>query len=157
MIIKTDILSYKIRRQHELSSDMVSKAMERLSTGLRVNSSSDDSAGLAVSTRLTSLAIANQVGTSNEKDSLNLFHTIDNSLSSTEAMLQRIKEQIIQSKNGTLSSSDKQAIQEEVGQITAGIEQTSKTTSFNSKPIINNSLLKFNGVDHFWRKQFYSI
>ena len=100
------------------SSDAVSTAMERLSSGLRINSAADDAAGYAISQGLTSQVNGLQQASQNVSDATSMVQTADSALNNVQSMLQRVSELAVQYQNGDLSSTDKTDIQDEVNQLT---------------------------------------
>lgn len=142
-------MGYKINRIQNNLNKNVSEAMSKLSTGLRINKASNDSAGLSVSTRIEAFTRANKVGIQNVQQSVSLLNTIEGGLSSIESMVQRLREITLQVQNGTLSSTDRTAVQKEADQIIAGIENTAKKSTYNDMKVLNNSLLKFDGVNDY--------
>src|SRR5205823_11713402 len=109
----------------------LSRAMERLSSGYRINSAADDSAGLAISEKLRAQVMGLAQAQRNAQDAVSLVSTAEGSLSEVHAMLQRVRELAVQYNNGTLSTSDKAAITAEVAQLSAEISRIGSQTKFN--------------------------
>ena len=105
------------------SSDAVSTAMQRLSSGLRINSAADDAAGYAISQGLTSQVNGLQQASQNVSDATSMVQTADSALNNVQSMLQRVSELAVQYQNGDLSTSDKSDIQGEVNQLTQEIDR----------------------------------
>eukprot|EP01030_Chromulinospumella_sphaerica_P020412 gene20412-20325_t len=105
--------------------------MQRLSSGLRINSAKDDAAGLAISDRMTSQIRGLTQAARNSNDAISLTQTAEGALGSISSNLQRIRELAVQSANGTNSASDREAIQNEVTQLTSEINRVATTTQFN--------------------------
>lgn len=103
----------------------------KLSTGKRINSASDDASGLQISTRMTAQNRGNTQAIRNTKNGISLLQTADGSLATIQDMLQRIRELSIQGKNDTYSTEQKQSIQNEILSLTNGINQITKNTNFN--------------------------
>ena len=114
-------------------------AMQQLSTGLRINSSKDDAAGLAIATKMSSQIRGIAVATRNANDGISMAQTASSSLQSVTNMLQRMRELSVQSSNATLSSSNRAAIQVEVVQLKAEIDNISKTANFNGIKLFDGS------------------
>ncbi|MBV9604820.1 MAG: flagellin FliC, partial [Solirubrobacterales bacterium] len=113
------------------SSNEVSQAMQRLSSGLRINSAADDAAGYAISQGLTSQVNGLQQASQNVSDATSMVQTADSALNNVQSMLQRVSELAVQYQNGDLSSSDKTDIQSEVNQLTQEIDRQKGSVSFN--------------------------
>jgi flagellin len=109
-----------------------------LSTGLRINSAKDDAAGLQISTRLTSKVNELKKGLQNIKDGISFLETADGKLAIVLEHLQRAKELSIKAQNGTYSSKDIQAIQEEFDSIKSSIDQIINSSTFNNKEIFSS-------------------
>jgi flagellin len=113
------------------TTNSISKSFERLSTGLRINAASDDTAGLAITTRMTSQVEGLQQSIRNANDSISLFQTAEGALNEVSSMLQRARELSVQSANGIMSAADRESIQGEISQIQDEINHIASTTSFN--------------------------
>jgi flagellin len=121
------------------SSDAVSTAMQRLSSGLRINSAADDAAGYAISQGLTSQVNGLQQASQNVSDATSMVQTADSALNNVQSMLQRVSELAVQYQNGDLSSSDKTDIQSEVNQLTDEISRQQKSVQFNGINLLDGS------------------
>jgi flagellin len=121
------------RGQIELnkSTSSMARSFERLSSGLRINSAADDSAGLSITTRMGAQITGLQQSMRNANDSISLFQTAEGALGEVETMLQRVRELAVQSGNGVLTKADREAIQAEVGQLQDEINNISEKTNFN--------------------------
>lgn len=122
----------------------LSTAMARLSTGLRINSASDDAAGLAISQRMTAQVNGLSQAARNANDGISLAQTAEGGLSSITDNLQRMRQLAVQASNGSNSGSDLQALQSEVLQIQSEINRVATTTQFNGTNLLDGS---FNGVN----------
>jgi len=122
------------RSQFELgkSSNAISKSFERLSTGLRINSAADDTAGLSITTRMGAQVTGLNQSIRNANDSISLFQTAEGALGEVSSMLQRVRELAVQAGSDTLTTPDREAIQAEINQLKSEIDHISDTTSFNS-------------------------
>src|SRR5579859_6811894 len=120
--ILTNISAMDTHRNLLASSDAVATAMQRLSSGLRINSAADDAAGYAISQGLTSQVNGLNQASSNTNDAVSMVQTASSSLNDVQNMLQRIYELGVQYNNGSNSSTDKSDIQAEVNQLTQEID-----------------------------------
>jgi len=114
-------------------------AMERLSTGLRINSAADDAAGLAITNRMNSQIRGYAVAIRNANDGISMTQTAEGALGNIGDMLQRMRELAVQSANGSNSAENRQAIQAEVAQLKEQINQIAKTTNFNDIKLLDGS------------------
>ncbi len=119
-----------------------SKSVKKLVSGLRINSASDDSAGLAISEKMRSKIRGLDQAQRNIQDGISLIQTVDGALSSIGNTLIRMKELAIQASNGILSYSDRQSVQEEITQLYLGIEDIADNTEFNKIKLLNGSNIK---------------
>jgi flagellin len=117
----------------------MSQAMERLSTGQRINSASDDAAGLAISSRMTSQINGLNMAVRNTNDAISMIQTADGAMVEIESMLQRMRELAIQSKTETNSSTDRTALNTEYMALAAEIERVAQNTQFNGTDILDNT------------------
>ena len=121
------------------SSNAVSMAMQRLSSGLRINSAADDAAGYAISQGLTAQVNGLQQASQNVSDATSMVQTADSALNNVQSMLQRVSELAVQYQNGDLSSTDKSDIQSEVNQLTSEINRQQTSVSFNGIHLLNGN------------------
>jgi len=137
--IQNNVEAFNAQRMLTANSDKVGKAMEKLSSGYRINRAADDAAGLAISEKLrgqiNGLAQANR----NAGDAISLVQTGEGALNEVHSMLQRVRELAVQYKNGTLSTSDRSAIQSEVNQLKAEIDRVGTDTEFNGIKLLNTT------------------
>ena len=139
MQINTNIASLNAQRNLSRSSDVLSTALQRLSSGLRINSARDDAAGLAISERMTSQIMGLNQAARNANDGISLAQTAEGGLSSINDTLQRIRELAVQASNATNSSSDRQALQNEVNQLVAELDRQSVAAEFNGMKLFDGS------------------
>lgn len=137
--INTNVASLSAQNQLSNSQKLNDQALERLSSGLRINSAKDDAAGLAISTRFQAQISGLNVAQRNANDGISLAQTAEGALGSVTDSLQRIRELSVQSANATNSASDRQALQEEVGQLVSEIERIATTTEFNNTKLLNGN------------------
>lgn len=138
-IINTNIASLTAQRNLNVSQNALDIALQRLSSGLRINSAKDDAAGLAISERFTAQINGLTQASRNANDGISLAQTAGGALGTADSMLQRIRQLAVQSANATNSASDRQAIQAEVGQLTAELDRTAQTTAFNGKNLLDGT------------------
>ena len=139
MTINTNVASINAQRNLSLSGSSLSTSMQRLSSGLRVNSAKDDAAGLAISERMKAQSGGLTVAARNANDGISLAQTAEGALGKVGDMLQRVRELAVQSSNATNSKSDREALQSEVTQLVSEIDRVAKTTSFNGTKILDGS------------------
>jgi flagellin len=121
------------------SSNAVSQAMARLSSGLRINSAADDAAGYAISQGLTAQVNGLQQASQNVSDATSMVQTADSALNNVQTMLQRVSELAVQYQNGDLSSTDKTDIQAEVNQLTNEINRQKGSVQFNGINLLDGT------------------
>jgi flagellin len=121
------------------SSNAVSQAMQRLSSGLRINSAADDAAGYAISQGLTAQVNGLQQASQNVSDATSMVQTADSALNNVQSMLQRVSELAVQYQNGDLSSTDKSDIQSEVNQLTNEINRQKGSVQFNGINLLDGT------------------
>jgi flagellin len=137
--INTNVEAFNAHRNLEATSSQVAKSMERLSSGLRINRAADDAAGLAISEKLKGqIGGLDQAGR-NVQDGISLVQTAEGSLTEVHSMLQRVRELAVQYQNGTLSTSDRAAINSEVGQLTSEIQRIGTTAQFNNIHLLDSA------------------
>lgn len=139
-IINTNIASLSAQRNLNRSQALSDTALARLSSGLRINSAKDDAAGLAISTRFDSQVRGANQAIRNSGDAISLAQTTEGALSSITSSLQRMRELALQSANDTNTSLDRAALQEEVAQLVAEIQNVADTSNFNGKRLLDGSL-----------------
>lgn len=122
------------------ADDSKNKTLNRIASGKRINSASDDPAGLAMAMSMESQNRGLVMQISNRQDEVSLLQTAEGALGSTNDMLQRINELSVQAANGTLTDSDRGAIQLEVDQLRQQIDQTANNTNYNTKNLLDGSL-----------------
>src|SRR5215217_2261535 len=137
--INTNVEAFNAHRQLVGTSDRLGKAMERLSSGYRINRAADDAAGLAISEKLRGQIKGLEQAQRNAHDAISLVQTAEGSLTEVHAMLQRIRELAVQFKNGSLSNSDRVAIQSEVYQLASEIERIGSSAEFNGIKLLNSA------------------
>jgi flagellin len=129
--IQNNVEAFGAHRRLSESSTRMAKSMERLSSGYRINRGGDDAAGLGISERMRAQARGLAQAQRNIQDGISLVQTAEGNLNEVHAMLQRVRELAVQYKNGSLSSTDRTAIQGEVTQLAAEIERIGSSAQFN--------------------------
>ena len=139
MTINTNIASINAQRNLGLSGSSLSTSMQRLSSGLRVNSAKDDAAGLAISERMSTQVRGLSVAARNANDGISLAQTAEGALGKVGDMLQRMRDLAVQSSNATNSKSDREALQAELVQLRDEVDRVAKTTTFNGAKLLEGS------------------
>ena len=172
--VNTNVASLNAQRNLNGSQTMLGRAIQRLSSGLRINSAADDAAGLAISDRFTTQISGLNTAVRNANDGVSMLQTADGALSTVSQSLQRIRELAVQAANATNSDGDKKALQQEVAQLTAEVDRVGRTTTFNGQKIFGqdetsvvgdaNELAVQDGLQTGWLssaedliKQYYGI
>jgi flagellin len=135
--INSNVEAFNAHRNLAATSNNVAKSMERLSSGLRINRAADDAAGLAISERLRAQSTGLAQAQRNTQDAVSLVQTSEGALNEVHSMLQRVRELAVQYKNGSLSSTDQQAIQSEVNQLASEIERIGTDSDFNGIKLLS--------------------
>ncbi|WP_426071647.1 flagellin [Janthinobacterium sp. DSP2-3-3] len=139
-VINTNIASLNSQRNLSTSQSALTTSLQRLSSGMRINSAKDDAAGLAISDRMTSQIRGMTQATRNANDGVSLAQTAEGALSTSGDILQRIRELAVQSSNSTNTASDRQALQTEVGQLGSELNRVAQTTQFNGQNLLDGSM-----------------
>lgn len=138
-VINTNIASLNAQRNLNNSQSLLNTSLQRLSSGLRINSAKDDAAGLAISERMTAQIRGLNQAVRNANDGISLAQTAEGALAEVTNNLQRIRELAIQSANATNSEDDRAALQKEVAQLKAEIDRVANQTSFNGTRLLDGS------------------
>ena len=138
-IINTNVASLNAQRNLNRSQNELGVSLQRLSTGLRINSAKDDAAGLAISERFTTQIRGLNQAVRNANDGISLAQTAEGALGETSNSLQRIRELALQSANSTNSASDRAALNAEVDQLLSEVQRIGQTTQFNGQNILDGS------------------
>ncbi|MDP2025193.1 flagellin [Sulfuriferula sp.] len=137
--INTNIASLNAQRNLTTSQSSLTTALQRLSSGMRINSAKDDAAGLAISERMTSQINGNNQAARNANDGISMAQTAEGDLAQIGNNLQRMRSLSVQSANATNSASDRTAIQNEITQLSSEIDRTAQSSSFNGVKLLNGS------------------
>ena len=138
-VINTNISAIRASNASNAANKMLGTAMERLSTGKRINSAKDDAAGLAISTSMSSQIRGMSQGIRNANDGISLAQTAEGTLSEVTNMLQRVRELAIQSASGTYQASDRAAMQQEVSALTTQIGDSFTQVKFNGNTLVSTT------------------
>ncbi|MDD2465913.1 MAG: flagellin [Desulfobulbus sp.] len=138
--INTNVASLNAQRNLGSSQSALAKSMQRLSSGLRINSAKDDAAGLAISDRMTSQVRGLNQASRNANDGISLAQTAEGALQESTNILQRMRELAVQSANDTNTASDRASLQAEVDQLKQEMTRIAETTTFNGKNLLDGSL-----------------
>lgn len=143
-VINSNIASLTAQRNLTSSQSSLNTSLERLSSGLRINSAKDDAAGLAISERMSTQIRGLNQANRNANDGISLTQTAEGALSEIGNNLQRIRELSVQASNATNTASDRAALQAEVTQLTSEIQRVSSQTQFNGMNLLDGSFGTFN-------------
>ncbi|HJW24556.1 MAG TPA: flagellin [Rhodocyclaceae bacterium] len=138
-VINTNVASLNAQRNLNTSASSLATSLQRLSSGLRINSAKDDAAGLAIAERFTSQIRGQDQARRNANDGISLAQTAEGALQSAGDILQRIRELAVQSSNATNSASDRQALNAEVTQLTSELDRIAKSTEFNGQKLLDGT------------------
>jgi flagellin len=139
-VINTNIASLNAQRNLTTSQASLANSLQRLSSGLRINSAKDDAAGLAISDRMTSQINGLNQAARNANDGISLTQTAEGGLATATDLLQRMRTLAVQSANGTNSASDRASLQQEVGQLQQELNRVANSTQFNGQNVLDGSL-----------------
>src|SRR5574343_858389 len=137
--INTNLASLNAQRNLNASQSSLSTSMQRLSSGLRVNSAKDDAAGLAIAERMSTQIRGMNVAIRNANDGISFAQTAEGSLSKIGDKIQRMRELAVQSRNATNSEGDRANLQKEFSQLQAEIDRTSKGSKFNGVSMFSST------------------
>lgn len=140
VVIATNVASLGAQRNLEKSQNMLGKSMSRLSSGLRINSASDDAAGLAISESLRGQTRSLQQAARNAGDGVSLLQTAEGALNEVSGVLIRMRELATQSSNGTLTSTQRSSLQQEFSQLRSEIDRIGDSTKFNGSSLLDGTM-----------------
>ncbi len=138
MTINTNVASLDAQRNLTTSQASLATSLQRLSSGLRINSAADDAAGLAISERLNSQINGNNVAINNANDAISLMQVADGGASQISENLQRMRELAVQAANGTLNSGDRDNLAVEFNALSAEVSRLSNATTYNNVNLLNS-------------------
>ena len=139
MIINHNLNSMNAHRNMTFNTAQTGKAMEKLSSGLRINRAGDDAAGLAISEKMRGQIRGLDQATRNSQDGISLIQTAEGALNETHSILQRMRELAVQSSNDTNTLTDRKEIQKEMNSLTSEINRIGNSTEFNTQKLLNSS------------------
>jgi len=139
LVINTNIAALHTARVLNQSTQALNQSLQRLSSGLRINTAADDAAGLAIADGFHSVVLGTQVAQQNAQNGVNLVQTGDGALSQTTNILQRIRQLAVQAANGTQSTDNRSAMNNEVQQLLAQIDSIASDTQFNGISVLSAS------------------
>jgi len=139
-VINTNIFSLQSQNALRTTENKMQTAMQRLSTGLRINSAKDDAAGLAITDRMTTQIRGSTVAARNANDGISMAQTAEGSLGALTSTLQRMRDLAVQSANASNSSGDRQNLQTEFAQLQSELGRIVKNTQFNGQAVLNGAL-----------------
>jgi flagellin len=150
MTINTNMASLNAQRNLSRTQGALSTSLQRLSSGLRINSAKDDAAGLAISTRFGAQIRGLDQSVRNANDGISMLQTAEGAMQETTSILQRMRELAVQASNGTYSDDDRTSLNEEVNQLVEELDRISGATKFNGTALLDGSLdVKFQiGADN---------
>jgi len=137
--LNTNVASLNAQRNLNASQGALGKSLQRLSSGLRINSAADDAAGLAISDRMTTQVRGLNQAVRNANDGISMLQTTDAALGTVTDSLRRIRELAVQAANATNSDSDRAAIQREITELTREVDRIGRTTTFNGRNVFDQS------------------
>jgi flagellin len=139
MIINHNIAAMNTHRQLNSNTTNTNKAIEKLSSGLRINRAGDDAAGLAISEKMRGQIRGLDMATKNAQDGISLIQTAEGALNETHSILQRVRELAVQSANDTNTDDDRAELQKEVAELTKEVTRISTDTEFNTKKLLDGA------------------
>ncbi|QOY37010.1 flagellin Hag [Anaerobacillus isosaccharinicus] len=139
MIINHNLNAMNSHRQMGMNVNATGKAMEKLSSGLRINRAGDDAAGLAISEKMRGQIRGLDQASRNSQDGISLIQTAEGALNETHAILQRMRELAVQSANDTNTDSDRGELQKEFDELAKEITRIADNTEFNTKPLVDGT------------------
>ena len=139
MIINHNIPALNTYNKLVLNNQGMSRALEKLSSGLRINKAADDAAGLAISEKMRSQIRGLDQASRNAQDGISMIQTAEGALNETHSILQRMRELAVQAANGTYTAQDRMQIQKEIDQLTSEIDRIAGTTQFNGKNLLDGT------------------
>ncbi|MBQ7219863.1 MAG: hypothetical protein IJS28_02670 [Synergistaceae bacterium] len=149
MIINHNMTSLSAVNASRITHDMLQKSIQPLATGLRINSAADDASGIAISEKMRSQTAGYSMAVRNAQDGISLLQVAEGALGDTNTILQRMRELAVQSANDTLTSQDRQHIDEEVQALKGKLDMVADSTQFNTKKLLDGtSGLMWSGSDN---------
>ena len=138
-VVNTNISASLAQASLAKNERALSKAMEQLSTGKKINTAADDAAGLAISTRMSSQIVGLEQSIQNASDAISMIQTAESALDEMTNMLLRMRELALQASNGTGSVADRNYLQDEFGRLKAEIDRIANNTEWNGRAVLNGN------------------
>ena len=142
MIVKHNITAMNSNRMLGLTTSSQAKSTEKLSSGYKINRAADDAAGLSISEKMRRQVRGLTQASANAQDGISVVQTAEGALNEVEDMLQRMNELAVKGENGTLTTSDRAAIQAEIGQLMSEVDRVQSTTTFNEMNLLDGKFIK---------------
>lgn len=139
MIINHNLNAMNSSRMLNINNTKAANAMEKLASGLKINRAGDDAAGLAISEKMRGQIAGLDQAAQNAQDGISLIQTAEGALNETHSILQRMRELAVQASNDTNTSTDREAIQDEINQLTNELDRIANTTEFNTQKLLDGS------------------
>ncbi len=146
MVVRTNTMALNAYRQLGMNNSAVSKSLEKLSSGFRINRAGDDAAGLAISEKMKAQITGLETASSNAQDGISLIQTAEGNLGEVHDMLNRMVELATKSANGTYTQTERDALQAEVDQLLDEIDRISQSANFNGAKLLDGSLSATGGA-----------
>ena len=140
MVVRTNTMALNAYRQLGMNNSAVSKSLEKLSSGFRINRAGDDAAGLAISEKMKAQITGLETASSNAQDGISLIQTAEGNLNEVHDMLNRMVELASKSANGTYTSTERKALQDEMDQLLDEIDRISQSANFNGTKLLDGSM-----------------
>ena len=139
MVVQHNMTAANANRMLGVTTGAQAKATEKLSSGYKINRAADDAAGLTISEKMRSQIRGLTQASANSQDGISCVQTAEGALNEVEDMLQRMNELAVKAKNGTNTTEDRQAIQDEIDQLTTEIDRVQSSTQFNNQNLLDGS------------------
>ena len=140
MVVRTNTMALNAYRQLGMNNSAVSKSLEKLSSGFRINRAGDDAAGLAISEKMKAQIKGLETASANAQDGISLIQTAEGNLNEVHDMLNRMVELASKSANGTYTSQERKALQDEVDSLLSEIDRISQSANFNGTKLLNGTM-----------------
>ncbi len=140
MVVRTNTMALNAYRQLGMNNSAVAKSLEKLSSGFRINRAGDDAAGLAISEKMKAQITGLETASANAQDGISLIQTAEGNLNEVHSMLNRMVELASKSANGTYTSTERKALQDEVDQLLEEIDRISQSANFNGTKLLDGSM-----------------
>jgi flagellin len=154
MIINHNLSALNAWRALSINNANTQKALEKLSSGYRINRAGDDAAGLAISEKMRAQIRGLEMASKNAQDAISLIQTAEGALNETHSILQRMRELAVQSANDTNTAEDREQIQKEIDQLAQELSRIAKTTEFNTQKLLDGT---FQGIFHIGANENQNI